>query len=79
VIDVTVPKGGLDAEGMGVGRFLVGVGDRVAPGQALIEIETGKASVEVEAEVAGVVHEILLEAGQDVNVGDVILRLDETA
>ncbi len=79
MIDVTVPKGGLDAEGMGVGRFLVAVGDRVAPGQALIEIETGKASVEVEAEVAGVVHEILLEAGQDVNVGDVILRLDETA
>jgi 2-oxoglutarate dehydrogenase E2 component (dihydrolipoamide succinyltransferase) len=48
------------------------------PGQPVAEIGTGKATVEVEAEAGGVVHEILLQPGQDVNVGDVILRLDET-
>lgn len=79
MIDVTVPKSGMDAEDMGVGRILVAVGERVVPGQPLVEIETGKTTLELEAEVAGVVVEILLGPGEDANVGDVVLRLDDAS
>lgn len=79
MIDVTVPKGGLTSETMEMGQILVEVGQRITPGQPVAEIETDKITVEVEADAGGVVQEILVGQGEAVNIGDVILRLDETA
>lgn len=52
-----------------IAGWLVSVGDSVSAGQAIVEIETEKATVEYEAEQAGVVAGALLEPGVVAQVG----------
>lgn len=58
-----------------IAGWLVSVGDEVAAGQPLVEIETEKATVEYEAEGSGVLAGTLLEAGTSVEVGTPIAVL----
>jgi pyruvate dehydrogenase E2 component (dihydrolipoamide acetyltransferase) len=59
-------------------RWLVGVGDRVKPGDLLAEIETDKATMEFEAIDEGVVSALLVAGGsENVLVGTVIATLGE--
>jgi pyruvate dehydrogenase E2 component (dihydrolipoamide acetyltransferase) len=78
---VTMPKLGFDmAEGTLV-RWVKLVGDPVAKGEVLAEIETDKATVEVESSYSGVVHKQLVEQGAVVPVGApiaIIAAPDET-
>ena len=57
-------------------RWLHGAGDEVGAGQEIVEIETDKAVVGVEAEAAGVL-EIVVPAGGSAAVGAVIARLGD--
>jgi len=57
--------------------WLVKVGDTVAPGTPLLEVETEKADVVIEAEVSGAVREIRAPAGQTVPVGSVVGLIDD--
>lgn len=52
------------------------VGDRVAVGDVLCEIETDKYAVELESEVAGTVAAITAEVGAVVPVGGAIAVVD---
>jgi pyruvate/2-oxoglutarate dehydrogenase complex dihydrolipoamide acyltransferase (E2) component len=54
------------------GAALVSVGDQVREGGELLEVETEKANVVIEAEVAGVVREIGVQVGERVEVGAVV-------
>ncbi|MGZ4553116.1 MAG: dihydrolipoamide acetyltransferase family protein [Mycobacteriaceae bacterium] len=54
----------------------VKVGDTVTVNQIVVEIETAKAAVELPSPWAGVITELLVEAGQTVQVGMVILTID---
>ena len=57
-------------------RWLVKVGDTVASGDVMAEIETDKATMEFEAVDEGVIAEILVpEGSENVKVGAVIARL----
>ena len=47
-------------------------GDRVAKGEILLEIETDKAVMEIEAQAEGILAGIKASAGQDVPVGQTI-------
>jgi pyruvate dehydrogenase E2 component (dihydrolipoamide acetyltransferase) len=49
--------------------WLVAVGDEIAVGQPIAEVETEKATVEYEAEAAGTVAGLLIETGIQVEVG----------
>ena len=75
-MDVTIPDIG-DAEDVEVIEICVVSGDRVAANDALIVIESDKASMEVPAPFAGTVDEILVALGDVVNAGDAILRMDD--
>jgi pyruvate dehydrogenase E2 component (dihydrolipoamide acetyltransferase) len=58
-------------------KWLVAVGDVVKPGDVIAEIETDKATMEVEAVDEGTVTELLVAEGtENVPVGAVIMRLD---
>src|SRR5262249_21924530 len=58
-------------------KWLVKVGDRIEPGKVIAEIETDKATMEVEAVDEGVVSEILVpEGAQGVKVNTPIAVLD---
>ncbi len=75
LVDVVIPKMGMTTEEVDVTRWLVAAGDRVVVGKALAEVESEKTVVTVEAEAAGTVAEILVEAGSPAKVGDVICRI----
>ncbi len=51
-------------------------GERVLPDEALLEIETDKASVEIPAATGGVLH-ILRREGETVAVGEVVARIED--
>lgn len=57
----------------------VETGQKVAVGDILVEVMTDKVNVEVEAETAGVVAEILAAADDEVRVGTPIARLEPAA
>ena len=52
------------------------IGDVVAAGEIICEVETDKANVEVPSPIAGKITELLFEAGQSINTGDPIVVLD---
>lgn len=58
--------------------WLVAVGDTIAIGQPLAEVETEKATVEYEAEAAGTIAGLLIETGVQVEVGTPIAVLATT-
>ncbi|MBI2461571.1 MAG: hypothetical protein HYV61_08840 [Candidatus Rokubacteria bacterium] len=74
--EIRVPKLGMDTTEAEVKRWLVRVGDRVAPGTPLLELETEKADVVLEAEVAGVVRELRAREGETIPVGSVVGLID---
>jgi pyruvate dehydrogenase E2 component (dihydrolipoamide acetyltransferase) len=65
---VIMPKAGMAMETGTISRWLKKVGDPVKKGEPLLEIDTDKVSMEVEAEVAGVLLAVLAEAGAVVPV-----------
>ena len=69
-------------EGIEVGTVvsvLVAEGDRIEVDQAVLELETDKAVVEVPSTVAGVVRKIHVQANEEAKVGAVVLTVDEGA
>lgn len=62
-----------------VGSILVAVGDVVEEDQALVEVETDKATSQIPAEVAGTVVEIKVAEGDTVAVGATLLVIDAAA
>ncbi len=75
-IDITMPALSPTMEEGTLAKWLVKPGDAVKSGQIIAEIETDKATMEVEAVDEGVVLELLVPAGaQGVKVNAVIARL----
>ncbi len=58
-----------------VGNWLKKVGDAVAAGEALVELETDKVNLEITANESGQLTSINHESGSVVNVGDVLAEV----
>lgn len=65
---VVMPKQGQSVESCLIVGWKKGVGEQVAAGEILAEVETDKALVEVESPVSGTVLALFFEAGDDVPV-----------
>ncbi|WP_322817522.1 dihydrolipoamide acetyltransferase family protein [Tepidiforma sp.] len=76
-IEVTMPQMGADMIEGTLVRWLKRVGDRVERGETIAEIETDKATVELEAFQSGTILELVASEGDIVPVGDVIAVLGE--
>lgn len=57
-------------------KVLVSVGDQVKEDQPILEVETDKATVEIPSPFTGTVSDVRVNAGDLVNVGDVLLVFD---
>ena len=75
-VPMEIPKIGLVMESVRVTRWLKNVGDDVQLGEPLLEVETEKSVVEIEAAVSGRLEKILVPVGQEAKVGDQIAWLD---
>ena len=62
-VEVNFPKPGMGIDEGTVVRWLKGVGDEVALGETIAEIETAKATVEIESPASGVLSQILVDEG----------------
>jgi pyruvate dehydrogenase E2 component (dihydrolipoamide acetyltransferase) len=60
-------------------QWLKKVGDEVAVGDELVEIETDKANMAYESDVAGTLSEILVDEGETVAIGTPIARVGDSA
>ena len=69
---VRMPPLGATSDELTIVRWLKEVGSIVAQGEALLEVETDKATLEVEAAVAGTLLSIAHGAGETVSVGEVL-------
>jgi pyruvate dehydrogenase E2 component (dihydrolipoamide acetyltransferase) len=69
---ISMPKLGFDMQEGVLVRWVKNEGENVNKGDVLAEIETDKATVEVESSASGVVRKLLVEAGSVVPVGDPI-------
>ncbi|GGZ80287.1 acetyltransferase component of pyruvate dehydrogenase complex [Ignatzschineria indica] len=74
-IDLRVPDIG-NSDAVDVIEINVKVGDIVAVDDTLVTLESDKASMDVPAEAAGKVTEILVAVGDQVQTGDVIARVE---
>ena len=57
--------------------WLKRIGDRVEAGEALVEVDTDKATEEVAAPVSGMIADILAEEGDEVKVDTVLAIIEE--
>ena len=76
VIEFKLPALGENIEQGDLVRLMVAPGAKVSEGQAVMELETDKAVVEVPSSVSGTIKEILVKEGQKIKVGQVIFTAD---
>jgi pyruvate dehydrogenase E2 component (dihydrolipoamide acetyltransferase) len=77
--EVTMPQMGADMTEGTLLRWLKQVGDHVERGETIAEIETDKATVELEAFESGQVLKLVVGEGEEVPVGEVIALLGEAS
>ena len=77
-IDITVPQLGESIVEATVVQWFKQEGDQVTTGEALLELETEKVTLEVNANDSGVLSRIERAAGEDVRIGDLLGVLDES-
>jgi pyruvate/2-oxoglutarate dehydrogenase complex dihydrolipoamide acyltransferase (E2) component len=78
-VEVTMPNLGYDMDEGKVMSWLKAVGDSVDRGEPLAEIETDKATIEMEALVTGTLVEIVCLAGEVAPVGTTIAYVETEA
>ncbi len=77
-INITMPALSPTMEEGNLAKWLVKEGDKVSPGDVIAEIETDKATMEVEAVDAGTIGKIVVPAGTEaVKVNQLIALLLE--
>jgi 2-oxoglutarate dehydrogenase E2 component (dihydrolipoamide succinyltransferase) len=77
--EIVVPALGESVKEATVAKWLKKVGDSVAVDDALVELETDKVTLEVNAKSAGVLKEIKVQTGSNVAVGAVLGTIGEGA
>jgi len=78
LLDIAMPRLSDQMEEATVIKWLKTLGDSIRRGEALVEIETDKATVVYEAEVDGVLEEIVVDEGGTVALGATIARVTGT-
>ncbi|MCF4100013.1 2-oxoglutarate dehydrogenase complex dihydrolipoyllysine-residue succinyltransferase [Maritalea mediterranea] len=75
IIELLVPSSGESVVEADVGEWFKKVGDSVEADEAVVELETDKAAMDVPAPQAGKIVEIVAETGETVEVGAVLARI----
>ena len=74
-----IPELGENVSAGDVVRVLVKPGDALKKDQAVLELETDKATIEVPSNIEGTVREVKVKEGDKVKVGQLVLTLDDGA
>lgn len=74
-VEIKLPELGENIESGRVVGIMVKAGDAIEKDQVLMELETDKAVVEVPSETGGVLEKILVNEGDDVKIGQVLVTI----
>ncbi len=77
MIEIRMPKLGMDMTTAKVLRWLTAPGSRVAKGECLAEIETDKVTLELEAPESGVLQQVVVPAGGTVEAGQLLAVISQ--
>ena len=77
--DIVMPRLSDSMEEGTVLKWMKSVGDEVALGDELVEIETDKANMVFEADAAGTLIEIIAGEGDTLPIGEVIARVGDAS
>jgi pyruvate dehydrogenase E2 component (dihydrolipoamide acetyltransferase) len=75
-LEFKLPELGENIEGGDVVNILVAVGDAVTEGQSLLEIEAGKASMEIPSPATGTISAVHVAQGDTINVGQLAFTIE---
>jgi pyruvate dehydrogenase E2 component (dihydrolipoamide acetyltransferase) len=75
-LEFKLPELGENIEGGDVVSILVAVGDAVTEGQSLLEIEAGKASMEIPSPATGTISAVHVAQGDTINVGQLAFTIE---
>jgi len=78
MIDIKVPTVGESISEVSLANWLKKEGDYVNRDEVLCELESEKATFELNAEQAGILH-LIAKEGDTLAIGDVVCQIDETA
>ena len=76
IVEMTMPDLSTTDEDITVVQWLVEVGKPIRQGQPILEVQTDKATMEIESFVTGTLQEVLVGPEDKVEVGQVIARVD---
>jgi pyruvate/2-oxoglutarate dehydrogenase complex dihydrolipoamide acyltransferase (E2) component len=76
ILKVLLPQFGMGMQDGEIVRWLKAVGDTVAEGEPLVEIEAAKTTVEVPSPGSGTLSEILADEGDTVDVRSHIASIE---
>ncbi len=76
-IEFKLPDLGEDIETGDVTTVYVSAGDKVSKDQALMELETDKAALEIPSPADGVIKEVHVKAGETIKVGQLLVTIDD--
>ncbi|HET8801563.1 MAG TPA: biotin/lipoyl-containing protein [Marinobacter sp.] len=77
-LDVIMPALGMAQDTGVILTWHKSPGDPVSEGDALFEVETDKAAMEVEAQGSGFLTDVIASAGDEIPVGQIVARISET-
>lgn len=75
--DILVPTLGESVTEATVGKWYVSIGESIEQDKLMVELETDKVTLEVNAPVSGTLKEIAFPKGTTVKIGDVLGRMEE--
>jgi 2-oxoglutarate dehydrogenase E2 component (dihydrolipoamide succinyltransferase) len=78
-VELRVPEVGESITEVQIGAWLKSEGDRVERDEAVVEIESDKATLELPAPVSGTIEKLLKKKGDVVKIGELIATLAEGA
>ncbi|MCO6495824.1 MAG: 2-oxoglutarate dehydrogenase complex dihydrolipoyllysine-residue succinyltransferase [Bacteroidetes bacterium] len=78
-LEIKVPSPGESISEVTISKLLVNVGDYIELDQPIIEVESEKATLEINAEKAGLLEKFTAAEGDTVKVGDVVAMIDTNA
>ena len=74
--EIILPDLGEGIEGAEVSEVSVASGDTVSPDDTILVLESDKASMEIPAEVSGIVKDILVAAGDELKTGHILMKIE---
>lgn len=78
-LEFKLPELGENIESGDVVSVLVAVGDAVSEGQAMLEIEAGKASMEIPSPATGTITAVHVAQGDTINIGQLAFTIEADA